>query len=140
MERLLAERRQIVAEMTPWSDADFALDEWWIRVYPFEQAAAASSEIAVDVQFTNHGPMEAEARVEPVLPNGWTIRPCDLTVRVGAQSDGVVDPDSPTSDGKIRLWLRVPVGARPGWHTVPVRVTWDGHYLGQLRHAMIEVW
>ena len=39
MERTLAEREAILAEMLPWPNVNFGLDEHWCRCYPYEQEA-----------------------------------------------------------------------------------------------------
>ena len=43
MDDMLAQRQRLLADMLPWSDVNFGLDEHWCRVYPYEQTVAAGS-------------------------------------------------------------------------------------------------
>jgi glyoxylase-like metal-dependent hydrolase (beta-lactamase superfamily II) len=130
MEALLVEREQLVAEMVPWDDPNFAIDEWWVRTHPFEQDVCPEAVFAVDVQFTNHGIHPVEAAIEPVLPGGWRWHKSKgaSCARVAARTDGAA-----------RAWIRVPRSASQGRYVIPFRVTWAGRYLGQFRHAIVVV-
>lgn len=141
LEATLAEREALLAELLPWPHPDFGADEWWLRAYPYEQEASPGCEVAIDLQMTNHGPRQARALVEPVLPPGWQW----LRERSGGEvtlpprTSGLVQPGAADSDGFARVRLRLPEDAAPGRHVVPFRVTWDGRYLGQVRHALVQV-
>jgi hypothetical protein len=82
-----------------------------------------------------------EAEVEPVLPEGWCWNADDerAAVVAPARTDGLVDRFCARPDASVRVWLAAPEDARPGRYTIPFRVTWGGRYLGQLRHAIVEV-
>ena len=141
MERLLAERERLIAEMTPWEDPNFAIDEWWMRTYPYQQDTCAGSVIAIDVEFTNHGTNEARVDVEPVLPAGWrwNRKRGTRSLRIPPKTDGIAAPFGPQPDRAARVWIEVAEGASPGRYVVPLRATWNGHYLGQFRHALVFV-
>jgi hypothetical protein len=127
--------------MLPWPHPDFGTDEHWARAFPYEQEAAPGSTIAVELHLTNHGPTPATAAVEPVLPDGWhwdTSRG-DGRLTVSAHTDGLAAPFCARPDGVARLWLTVPESAASGRYTIPMRLTWSGRYLGQFRHAIVEV-
>ena len=141
MERHLAARERLLAELLPWEDINFGIDEWWCRTYPYEQEAAPGARLSVDVQFTNHGAHSRRARVEPVLPMGWTCdrRRSRIEVRVPANTSGSVAAFEPRPDQSARVWISVPGKALPGRYVVPIRVTWGRQYLGQFRHAIVNV-
>jgi len=141
MARLLADRERLIAEITPWEDPNFAVDEWWMRTYPYQQETCPGSIIAVDLEFTNHAMTEAHAKVEPVLPTGWRwIRKRSAhNLRVPPRTDGVTQPFGPQPDRAARIWIGVPDDAASGRYVVPFRVTWNGRYLGQFRHALVFV-
>ena len=141
MEAMLVERERLLAEMLPWPHPDFGTDEHWARAYPYEQEAAAGSTIAIEVHLTNHGPESSEGRVEPVLPEGWrwdTARG-DGRLTVTARTDGLATPFCERPDGVARLWLTLPEDTAPGRYVVPLRLTWGRRYLGQIRHAVVEI-
>jgi len=137
MDKMLEERERLIAEMTPWPHANFATDEWWIRTYPYEQEAAPGGSIAIDVEFTNHGPQEAEAVVVPVLPEGWGCAAQSVRITVPPDTSGSRDAALPRPDRAARIALTVAPDVVPGLYVIPFRITWDGRYLGQFRHAVV---
>jgi hypothetical protein len=141
IDRMLAERERLIGEMVPWPNANFALDPWWVRTYPYEQSAQPGSVITVDVQFTNHDGEPARARVEPVLPEGWTWNPekSQTGFKVLGRTCGLVDPRRADTDPAVRMSIRIPEDAAPGRYIIPCRVTWNGQYLGQFRHAVVSL-
>jgi glyoxylase-like metal-dependent hydrolase (beta-lactamase superfamily II) len=139
MERTTAERHAIIGELTPWPDADFAVDEHWARVYPYEQDVPAGGEAVFGVQFTNHADRPIEAMVEVAAPEGWTVHTGQARATVPALTNGSTGPEAAILDGAVSLHVGVPVDAEPGRYIVPVRLTWDGRYLGQYRHGIVNV-
>ena len=142
IDQTLAEREQILGEMVPWPDPNFALDTWWVRTYPYEQSSAAGATIALDVQFTNHGKQRARGQVEPVLPEGWNWdrEKSQSEIDAHPRTCGLVRPGRSDSDVSARIWLTIPENVSPGQYIIPLRITWDGRYLGQIRHGMVEVY
>jgi len=127
MDAQLEERERLIRELCPWPDANFAIDPWWARTWPYDQETLPGSQVRFEVRFTNHGIDEARAEVEPVLPGGWRWRetsPVEI---------------APEADAAVSLLLDVPEDARVGRYTIPVRITWNGKYLGQYRHAVVEI-
>jgi len=141
LEARLVEREQILADLLPWPAPDFGLDDSWVRSYPYEQEANPGAPVAVEIQFTNHSAEPIEAAVEPVLPEGWCWNPEaeTATVLAPARTDGQTDGFCAHPDASVRVWLAAPEDARPGRYIIPFRITWGGRYLGQLRHAIVEV-
>lgn len=141
MENMLIERERLFSQMLPWPHPNFGTDENWVRAYPYDQEVGRGSTFSIDVQFTNHGARDADARVEPVLPEGWRWDPDrgKARLRVPAETDGSVDDYCANPDRAARVWITVPEDAAAGRAVIPFRVTWDGKYLGQFRHAIVTV-
>ena len=141
MERLLAEREQLLGSLLPWAHPDFGTDEGWVRTYPYEQTVQPDSSFVVALQFTNHGSAAAEGVVEPVLPDQWTWdeERSQAAVRVPGRTDGVADAWTANPDRSVRIRMSVPDCVPTGRYVIPFRVTWDGRYLGQFRHAVVAV-
>lgn len=141
MEDILVKREAMLRELLPWKDPNFGLDEHWCRSYPYEQMAKAGQTVTVDVQFTNHHSAPATARVEPVLPEGWTWdqKQSATEVTVPARTDGWVEAFDSNPDHYTRVRIAIPANAVPRLYVIPFRVTWDGLYLGQFRHALVRV-
>ena len=141
LEATLVRREALLTELLPWPHPDFGTDEWWARVYPYQQEAVAGARIALGLCLTNHSAEPVRARVEPVLPDGWALDGEDASteVQVPAQTSGLPYPDHGPGDGQTRHWVRVPDTAPPGRYVIPFRLTWDDRYLGQFRHCLVDV-
>ena len=116
--------------MVPWEHVNYGCDEHWAAVYPFEQDAGAGSAVRLDAVFTNHAATEARALASAALPPGWAPE--------GAAECGTSIP--PRSVGRASLMIRIPPDAAPGLYVIPLRLTWNGRYLGQARHGMVYVY
>jgi len=127
MDAALAERENLIAELVPWEDPNFATDESWVRTYPYEQEASPGATLAIEVQFTNHGPSATQANVEPVLPGQW----------LAAKHTKKLIPAK--NDNATLVEINVPKDTAPGRYTIPFRITWGNHYLGQFRHAIVVI-
>ncbi len=141
MERVYSEREELWGQVLPWDHPDFGTDEHWVRSYPYEQDAPTGATVCVDIQFTNHGPSAVEAKVEPVLPEGWQWHPerGNTQVEVPGKTDGDVGAWCKNPDKAARIWMTVANAAKPRKHVIPFRITWGERYLGQFRHAIINV-
>ncbi len=141
MDAMLVERERLLSEVLPWVNPNFGTDENWVRTYPYEQEVGCGASFSIDVQFTNHGPDTVAAEVEPVLPEQWIWieERSAASIRVLAETDGATDAYCANPDKAARVWMSVPEDAVPGRYVVPFRVTWDGRYLGQFRHAIVVV-
>ena len=141
MDDMLAKREEILADMLPWENPNFGLDEGWVRVYPYEQDARPGEAFRMDVQFTNHSVGEATAAVEPALPEGWTWDRSRGTadVLLPPRTGGTVDAYCATPDKAASVWITPPPDAEPGKHVISFRVTWNGRYLGAIRSGVVNV-
>lgn len=71
----LNERRRLIAELTPWDNPDYAVDEQWLRFDPYGVEALADSKLRVEVVYTRHGVPENSITVKPHVPEGWKVYP-----------------------------------------------------------------
>lgn len=152
IEKKLTERFDLLKKMLPWSNPNFGTDEWWIRTFPYEQATTAGSHINIELHFTNHDSRPVRAFVQPVAPEGWYLeKGCginegDMKNKCGIKeiivpplTSGTTDPRYPNPDGKLAFHFRVPENAARNKYIIPFRINWDGKYLGQFRHAIVEI-
>ncbi|NLF02209.1 MAG: MBL fold metallo-hydrolase, partial [Anaerolineales bacterium] len=141
MEELLAQRELLFAEILPWEHPDFGADEYWVRVYPYEQDVAPGEPFELSVLFTNHGNEAVAACAVPVLPPGWRwdANRSQPEVRVPARTEGIAADWCANPDRAARLRIVSPADAAPGQVVIPFQVTWGGRYLGQFRHALVNV-
>ena len=130
MDKILAEQEELYRKLLPWEDPNFGTDIWWVRAYPYEQDIFRGSTGTVEVHFTNHAQSSAQVKIEPVLPGGWTW------IQTSGNPSTTIGPKE---EGAARLVFTVPDNNRPGLHVIPFRITWNGRYLGQIRHAYIYI-
>ncbi|MCC6698798.1 MAG: MBL fold metallo-hydrolase [Candidatus Hydrogenedentes bacterium] len=141
MEQTLAAREEMVKAMVPWDAADFALDEHWVRTYPYEQDAAPGDSVTIQVHVTNHGNAPLPVTVEPRLPQGWSWEPnaSRATAEVPARTDGWVTPGATHPDAVLSVLIRIPSGAQSGLYVIPFSVDFREWRLGAIRHALVRV-
>ncbi|MDO8686421.1 MAG: MBL fold metallo-hydrolase [Clostridiales bacterium] len=141
MELKLIEREKILTEILPWNNPNFGLDEWWVRTYPYEQEAAADSSVSIELHFTNHDIKLVDAIVQPLLPDGWELQNVSNKVKIAVppQTFGSVDSRHVNPDEKAIFQIKIPNNIAEKRYMVAFRITWDGRYLGQFRHASVLV-
>ena len=83
------ERRQaLVAELVPWDDANYGVDEQWARFYPYGSEAEAGRTFKVQFIVTNHANEKRPYHVTPRLPMGWKIDTTAAEMVVDARREG----------------------------------------------------
>jgi glyoxylase-like metal-dependent hydrolase (beta-lactamase superfamily II) len=132
MEQLLIQREALLAELLAWEDANFGTDAGWLRAYPYEVQARAGATCVVEVRATNHAGRIQALSVEAVLPAGWQTSGAPVVAACAAESLG-------EALFTARVAIHVPEEAQPGSYALPLRVTLNGRYLGQICHAMLTV-
>lgn len=132
MDGMLADREALLADLLPWAHPNYGIDEGWIRAYPYQVDACAGSSCRIEVRAANHAGAPGDLAVSAALPDGWE--------QPGQPAPGW------TSRQNSAEWLthaavtiNVPAGTAPGIYPAAFRVTWNGRYLGQVCHALIQV-
>ncbi len=88
LEKRYAERRDMIAELTPWDDTNFAIDERWASFYPYGQELSAGSTAQLELRLWNHSQRAREFRVAVNLPKGMSGEVVTKTVTVAAREQG----------------------------------------------------
>lgn len=125
MEQTLAAKRAVAAELLPWDDPNYGLDEQWMRLYPYGSEAAPGQTLTLYAVLFNHSAVEREFRVRLRAPDGWEAAEGSLTV-------------APRTEGRLALEAVVPASAR-GLQIVTADVAWDDRELREWAEALIEV-
>ena len=108
-------------------EAGFALDPYVASIFPYHQAAAPDTFIAVEVRVHNHAARDAVARVELVLPPDWT-----------AQQEVAEGDVEARGEDRFAFRVFVPPEAR-GRAVLCADVTLGERRLGQLAEALVDV-
>ena len=126
MRETLEGKRRVAAELVPYDDPNFGLDEQWMRLYPYEQAATAGEEFELWALVFNHSPTEQTFRVTLDLPEGWTGE-TELEITAAPRTEG-------------RASTKVRVGDQAaGLTVIPADVAWGELVLPSWVEAMVEV-
>lgn len=141
MDRVVAEREDLIKAMIPWEEADFAVDESWVRAYPYEQECVPGATVTIQVHVTNHARTPASLAARPVLPAGWEwLRESGTASREAPpRTDGWVAPGATQPDAVLSLVIRVPSDAAPGLYAVPLSLTYRDRELDAFRHARVRI-
>lgn len=125
----LAEREKLFTELVAWDHANYAMDEPWVRPFPYEQERAPGGKAALDVVLTNHSTAPRRAACRVVLPG-----------RLGATVSQWTEIEIPAkSEGRAPLEFVVPADAQPGRYVVPIDVRYGDRQLPQFKEAIVVV-
>ena len=87
MREVLEEKKRVIAELVPWEDPNFGIDEQWVRFYPYGQNVVAGREFDLYSVILNHLPEAETFRIEPQLPKGWQCVPAFAELHVGPRQE-----------------------------------------------------
>ena len=125
----LAEREGLFGELFPWDHANYGMDAWWVRAFPYEQKARPGDQVELQVFVTNHATKPTATACRAVLPRAWKQDTTDWT-----RADL-----PPKSETPIRLTFSVPPEAKPGRHVIPLDVHHGRWTLPQLSEAILVI-
>jgi glyoxylase-like metal-dependent hydrolase (beta-lactamase superfamily II) len=118
-----SKRRELLADLFPWSDPNFGIDEQWARFYPYAAEAAAGGRVALEMILRNHALEPQEFHVRPHVPAGWgapagplrvTVpgrgeRSVQILVTAGGPGLGIVTADIAFGAWDLREWTEAMV-------------------------------
>jgi hypothetical protein len=128
LEKKYAERRDMIADLTPWDDANFAIDERWAAFYPYGQELQPGASGQLELRLWNHSEREREIAVTLNLPEGITAESKTATVKIPARETGVA-----------RFSLKAMDGAEAGVKMITADLMSDDFDLAQWAEALVKV-
>ncbi|MBZ5596302.1 MAG: MBL fold metallo-hydrolase [Acidobacteriia bacterium] len=119
----LQKRREVLAELLPWDDPNFGVDEQWARFYPYTADVAAGGYVELKVILRNHSASRQEFRVTPHVPAGWKgardplrvsvdprqERSVSIPITVGTPGLKIVTADVGFGPWDLREWIEAMV-------------------------------
>ena len=127
----LIERERLYTELFPWDYANYGMDEYWVRPYPYEQDVTPGETVHLRVDFTNHSSQSRTVSCRPVLPKSWKVEIPEQTVTIPPKCDGYV-----TFSILISLPAAVTQATESRRIVIPLEITYDGLSLAQFREAI----
>ncbi len=128
LERKYAERRDLISDLTPWDDANFAIDERWAAFYAYGQELAAGGSGELELRLWNHSQREREIAVTLNLPDGISADVTTATVKIAARQNGVA-----------KFSLKVTADATAGVKVITADLKSDDFDLAQWAEALVKV-
>ena len=127
MRTVLEEKKSVIAELVPWEDPNFGVDEQWARFYPYGLTAKAGETFDLYGVILNHLPEAETFTIRPRVPRGWECIPAYAELHVG-----------PRQEGRLRFQI-VPSSDASGLTVVTGDVSFRDHSLREWIEAMVDV-
>ena len=84
----LRKRLAILKDLSPWPDANYAIDESWAAVHPYAQESRPGRKVPLGVRIVNHSARAETYRVRWNLPAGWRLIEWDRALTIPARKEG----------------------------------------------------
>ena len=99
MRDMLVRRRSLLAELFPWDDANYGIDERWARFCPYGQSVQPGQTVTLAVRILSHSDRPHEYTVTPHVPSGFQIKPTQakLMIDPGQETPAVFRVTIPAS-------------------------------------------
>ncbi len=83
MRNALVERRKLLADLLPWDEPNYGIDERWARIYPYGQIMAQGQSAKIEVRILNHSNGAHSYTVTPHVPEGFHLKPdrAEITIQ-----------------------------------------------------------
>ena len=127
MRDTLRRRIPLLAELLPFDDPNYGLDESWAVLHPYWMVVRPGESAKLALRITNHSPRERTFRATIHTPQDFRcsrVKP----VRIAACAEGL-----------LAMTVQVPRGSRAGVHVITADVGWEGAELREWAEAILEV-
>ncbi|UCG57030.1 MAG: MBL fold metallo-hydrolase [Phycisphaerales bacterium] len=124
----LAERKRILADLFPWDEPNYGIDEQWVRMYPYSQQAKPGRNAAMSVMILNHSDVSHEYTVVPIAPQGFKLEPEKATVSV-----------APREQKSVRFRVAVPNNVPENVYVLTLDIRFDKWDLRRWCEAIIDI-
>ncbi len=127
MQEVLEEKKRAVAELVPWEDPNFGIDEQWVRFYPYGMQTRGGEAFDLYAVVLNHLAEAETYRVEPNLPVGWRSVPAYAELHA-----------APLEEARVRFRI-TPADQAAGLQVVTADVAFRDWDLREWIEAMVRV-
>jgi hypothetical protein len=128
MTKVLEKRRQILADLFPWDEPNYGIDEQWARIYPYGQQAKAGQRVDVTVKILNHSSSAQVYTVRLNVPEGLQSEPQNANVRI-----------EPREEAQLQFKITVPEAVSKKLYVITCDVGFDKWHLRDWCESLIEI-
>ena len=128
MTAMLHKRKALLAELLPWDEPNYGIDERWVRFYPYGQKARPGHTVRVSLKVFNHSDVPHQFTTELNLPAGFGTDHNITSVTV-----------PPRMEGRVEYNLRVGPSINPGVYVLTADVELDQWKLLRWTEAIVEI-
>jgi len=90
MQAELLNQRAALAELAPWPDPNYAIDESWARIDPYGSEVRDGQNVELRLKILNHSPRPETYRVRWNLPAGWKVVEADREVSIPPRAERIL--------------------------------------------------
>ncbi len=127
MRETLRQRIPLLAELLPFDDPNYGLDESWAALHPYWIAVRPGESVELALRITNHSPRERTFLAVARGPAAFALSSAG-SVRIPRHSEG-----------SLPITVRVPPDAAPGPRVIVADVGWDEAELREWTEAVLDV-
>jgi glyoxylase-like metal-dependent hydrolase (beta-lactamase superfamily II) len=125
MQKELARRSEVLAELSPWPDINYMTDESWARIHPYGSEVRAGGTVELQLRILNHAPERLKYAVTWNAPEGWTLLESENSIALGGRQEG-----------SARARFRT---GGPSLQVVTAGISFAGRDLKQWTEALVRV-
>jgi glyoxylase-like metal-dependent hydrolase (beta-lactamase superfamily II) len=128
MTSVLQKRNDVIKDMIPWGDINYATDDQWIWVYPYGQKAKAGETLTCTVKVFNYSDEPKTYSINPTVSDIFRVdsRIAPLLIK-------------PRSEGTLTFKVKISKKAAPGVSLFLVDVKFDDWDLREWSESFIEI-
>lgn len=129
MIEVLEKRKKILADLFPWDEPNYGLDERWARIYPYGQKARAGQSLEIAVRILNHSASSQVYTVRPNVPEGFRVEPQKASKRI-----------EPRKEADIHFKVTLPSHTAKSVYVITSDVKFDKWDLRHWCESMVEIY
>lgn len=130
LEERYRQRREMLAELFPWDDPNYGVDEQWAVFYPRGTQISPGQTIQLEFRLTNHSPGKRTFNLTPQLPEGVELVRAPQPVTLESHERGAA---------KLAVRMNPAAAAGPGWRLITMDVDSKGMSLKRWADAYLTV-
>ena len=128
MTATLTKRKALLAELLPWDEPNYGIDERWIRFNPYGSKTKPGRTVQVSLKAINHSNASRTLTATLNLPAGFDAEPKTASVTI-----------PPRTEKQAGFNLFIDTSVDPGTYVITADVQWEQWNLPRWTETIIEV-